>query len=86
MTANPTPEQVAELWARLDDFNQKNANLEAVVKVLEDKLDARERELQNLRNTYRSLESELIEMSRSLNAARQGAATAVRDHIAMTKD
>lgn len=76
--------EVDELWVRLDAFNQENESLKLLVEVLEQKLKDKEHEVEQLRANQQEIMKEVGLMGTELNKARQAAANAVRDHIALT--
>lgn len=79
-----TEAEVSELWGRLDAFHQENESLKVLIEVLEKKLEAKEAEVDQLRANEQEIMREVGLMGTELNRARQAAATAVRDHIALT--
>jgi translation initiation factor 2B subunit (eIF-2B alpha/beta/delta family) len=75
--------QVKELWDRLDVFHQENASLKTLVQVLEGRIEDKEREIEQLRNNEAEIMKEVGLMGTELNKARQAAADAVKDHLAL---
>lgn len=75
-------EKIEWLWKRLDSLNGEVESFRALVKLLEDKVDAAEEDARRARTEAAGYASELASMALELNNARVAAANAVRDHLA----
>lgn len=80
-----TDEEVTKLWDRLDQIHQENESLKLVVDLLEARLEEKDLEINQLRQNEAEIMREVGLMGTELNKARQAAADAVKDHIALTR-
>jgi len=78
-------ERIEWLWQRLDALNAANASLTAALDQAERAADASRMDAERARTQEMMLAAEVARMATELNAARQSAADAVRDHIAATR-
>lgn len=79
------PEKIERLWGKLDLLRGENESLKLMVGQLEAKVAAREDEITQVRASAQEMAEQLASMARELNAARQAAATAVREYVAQAK-
>lgn len=72
----------AELWDRLDEMHRANSSLRLALDLAEQKIEERENEIVRLRESIGALTTDMAELGRELNLARQAAADSVREYIA----
>lgn len=78
-------ERIELLWGRLDGLNAETASLRLALATAERDAETSRADAVRAREESMRLASEVARMAAELNAARQSAADAVRDHIEATR-
>ncbi len=78
-------ERIELLWQRLDTLNAENASLRLALAGAERDAERSRADAEQAREQSMHLASEVGRMATELNAARQHAADAVREHIEATR-
>lgn len=78
-------ERIEWLWNRLDALTATNASLELALAAAEHDAEVGRGDAERAREQSMQLASEVARMAAELNAARQAAVDAVREHIEATR-